>query len=265
MKLTIQKDEIYIATGGKAFDAQKPSVLFLHGSGSDHRTWALQTRWFAYHGYNALAPDFPGHSLSSGTALTQIEQSVDFIKTLLDTLSITQTHIVGHSQGVLSALAFAHQHNTSILSLSAIASATQIKVNPDLIETALHTPADAAQMMVKWGFGTHAHKGLSSIPGMQPMQICQNIMVANPLAIDLQACAEYQDGLTHSASLTCPSLCLLAEQDRMTPIRQGYALATAINAEITLIKNYGHMLPLEAPKQTLQAIQSFIRKVPVKA
>ena len=62
MKLHVNGISTYAATGGKEFDSTLPTVLFIHGSGMDHRAWALQTRWFAFHGYSVLAPDFPGHS-----------------------------------------------------------------------------------------------------------------------------------------------------------------------------------------------------------
>ena len=73
MKLSVRGVEIHAATGGKPFDPSLPTVLFLHGSGLDHRGWSLQTRWFAFHGFSVLAPDFPGHSLSKGDALLTIE------------------------------------------------------------------------------------------------------------------------------------------------------------------------------------------------
>ena len=47
--MLVQVDElnVFVATGGKDFDPDLPTILFLHGSGGDHRTWAMQTRWFA--------------------------------------------------------------------------------------------------------------------------------------------------------------------------------------------------------------------------
>ena len=68
MEVQVNGANVYVATGGKDFTPDLTTVLFLHGSGGDHRTWVLQTRWFAYHGYSVLAPDLPGHSLSGGEA-----------------------------------------------------------------------------------------------------------------------------------------------------------------------------------------------------
>ena len=75
--MLVQVDElkVFVATGGKDFDPDLPTILFLHGSGGDHRTWAMQTRWFAYNGFSVLAPDLPGHSLSDGNAFSTIEDS----------------------------------------------------------------------------------------------------------------------------------------------------------------------------------------------
>ena len=46
----------------------------------------------------------------------------------------------------------------------------------------------------------------------------------------------------------------------MTPHKLGIELAEALNAEVTSIKNTGHMLPMESPKASLDAIRPFIAK-----
>ena len=56
MYLDVRGRKTYAATGGKDFDPSLPTVMFVHGSGLDHRSWALQTRWFAFNGYSVLAP-----------------------------------------------------------------------------------------------------------------------------------------------------------------------------------------------------------------
>ena len=52
MNIVVDGVDIFVATGGCAFDPKKPSVVFVHRSGLDHRTWALQARWFAFHGFS---------------------------------------------------------------------------------------------------------------------------------------------------------------------------------------------------------------------
>lgn len=73
MNIVVDGSNAFVATGGCAFDPKKPTVVFIHGSGLDHRSWALQSRWFAFHGFSVFAPDLPGHSLSEGEPIKSIE------------------------------------------------------------------------------------------------------------------------------------------------------------------------------------------------
>lgn len=261
MELKLNNTNVYASTGGKEFDPSLPTVIFLHGSGGDHRTWALQTRWFAYHGYSVLAPDLPGHGLSGGDAFKTIEDSGPWLSAFLKTVDVKSAHIIGHSQGFLTALEFVKDNADMCLSITAVGTAAAIPVNQALIDTAKTSSAKAAHMMVNWGFGPDAHMGISAVPGMQPIAISRAIMSASPLATDLQACADYKGGADVAKAVTVPAHCILATADKMTPLRGGKQLAEDMRAKVTLIENYGHMLPLEAPKHTLTALRGFIESV----
>jgi pimeloyl-ACP methyl ester carboxylesterase len=260
MRITLNGEDIYAATGGKEFNPDLPVVLFIHGSGLDHRSWALQTRWFAYNGFSVLAPDLPGHSLSAGSPLTSIQEMGAWLSDFLSQCGVKQCHVVGHSQGFLCALELAHQSPDKVASLTGIGTASAIPVNPALIDAAKKSAADAAELMLQWGFGQQAQMGISAVPGMQPIAIGRQIMSQNPLAEDLQACADYSSGDDIAGELKIPSLVILADQDRMTPLKAGKALAQALQAETCILNGYGHMLPIEAPKQSLQAMSDFITK-----
>lgn len=261
MKLMVNGSETHVATGGKEFDSSLPTVLFLHGSGMDHRAWALQTRWFAYNGYGVLAPAFPGHSLSKGQAPTSIEDSGAWLIDFLAVAGVNSAHVVGHSQGFLSGLELAVQKPAALKSLTGIGTAAAIPVNPMLIETAHKSAAKAADMMLQWGFGPKTHLGASSIPGMQPIAVGRKIMSDNPLAVDLQCCADYQGGESALMQVKVPTAMILAGQDKMTPLKAGKAVAQTLNAQLTVLLDYGHMLPIEAPKQVLAALREFIASV----
>ncbi len=258
MQITLNQAPVYIATGGKEFDKNLPTVLFIHGSGGDHRTWALQTRWFAYHGYSVLAPDLPGHSLSGGQAFKTIEESGPWLAEFLEKCGVRSAHIIGHSQGFLSGLELYKAAPDKCASMCAVATAAAIPVNQALIDTAKESADKAARMMCNWGFGPRAHKGESSVPGMQPIGISKAIMASNPLAVDLQACADYKGGDVVAATLDIPRHCILATADKMTPLKFGKKLAQTLSVTPDIIEDYGHMLPLEAPKKTLQALRNFI-------
>lgn len=258
MELQVRDNNTYAATGGKVFDKRLSTVLFIHGSGLDHRSWALQTRWFAYNGYSVLAPDLPGHSLSDGTPLKSIEEMGLWLADFLTAAGVQAAHVVGHSQGFLCSLELARQVPEKVRTLTGVGTAGAIPVNSALIEAALESAGKAAEMLLQWGFGSKSHYGMSAIPGMQPIAIGRQIMSNNPLAVDLQACAAYHTGEEVASKLEIPSNLVLAGEDRLTPVKGGKRLAEKLKAGYTVIEGYGHMLPIEAPKQCLHQLRELV-------
>jgi len=258
MYFDVRAQKTYAATGGKEFDPGLPCVMFVHGSGLDHRSWALQTRWFAYNGYAVLAPDLPGHSLSSGKPLESIEEMGAWLADFIRAAGVTQLHAVGHSQGFLDVLELARQSPELLKSITGIGTAGAIPVNPALIEAAKNSAGDAAEMLLMWGFGPAAQYGISAVPGMQPIAIGRQIMARNPLYQDLVACADYSNGSEAAKSIELPAQMILARKDRLTPVKAGMAFAKELNASVSVIERYGHMLPIEAPRQTLQKLREMI-------
>lgn len=261
MYLTVDNQEVFAATGGVEFDKTKPTIVFLHGAGMDHRAWALQTRYFAFHGYSVLAPDLPGHSLSSGEPLDSVEAMGNWLTKVVDAAGAEYVHLVGHSQGFLIALEAAAGLGNRLQSITAVATAASIPVNPALIETAQKSPDTAAGMMLQWGFGQRTLMGMSPVPGQQPIAVGRQIMSRNPLAKDLIACSEYSLGMQRSKEIRCPAHVILASEDKMTPVKSGMALAADLGVNATVVENAGHMLPVEAPVQCLEAIGTFIQSL----
>ena len=258
MYLEVRGEKTYAATGGRDFDSSLPTVMFVHGSGLDHRSWALQTRWFAYNGYSVLAPDLPGHSLSAGEALTSIEDMGAWLADFIDASGADKVHAVGHSQGFLDVLELALKAPQKLKSITGIGTAGAIPVNPALIEAAKKSAGAAAEILLMWGFGPDAQYGISAVPGMQPIAIGRQIMARNPLHADLVACAEYNNGSDAAKAIEVPAQMILARKDRLTPMKAGLAFAEELGARVTVIERYGHMLPIEAPRQTLQKLRELI-------
>ena len=100
MKLTVDGNEVYAATGGKPLDSKLPLIVFLHGAGFDHSMWALFSRWFSHHGYSVLAPDLPGHGRSKGALLPSIGDMADW--------TIRLVEAAGHRRRVSSAIRWEH-------------------------------------------------------------------------------------------------------------------------------------------------------------
>ena len=95
MKQKINGKDAYFTTSGREINKDQPTIVFVHGSGLTHVSWVLQTRYFAFHGYNTIAVDLPGHGDSEGPPLESIEEMADWISDLLDTLNIKKNIVCG--------------------------------------------------------------------------------------------------------------------------------------------------------------------------
>src|SRR4051812_39038205 len=166
MQLSVNGLEIYVATGGKDFDASQPAIVLLHGAGFDHTTWALHSRWFAHHGFGVLAPDLPGHGRSGGAPLATIAGMADWTAAVLDAAGAGKAWLVGHSMGSLIALETAARHPTRVSALSLIGTAAAMSVGPDLLKAAEANDHSAVDMVSIWGLGASAELGGSLAPGL---------------------------------------------------------------------------------------------------
>jgi pimeloyl-ACP methyl ester carboxylesterase len=80
------------------------------------------------------------------------------------------------------------------------------------------------------------------------------------LHADLLACNAYADADSDAACVKCPAFIVLGERDMMTPAKSGLALASRIaGAKTTVIPGAGHMLTVERPDETLEALKGFSR------
>src|SRR4051812_27538864 len=134
MELDVRGARTFCYTGGKPFDAAKPTVVFVHGVLNDHSVWILQTRYFAHHGWNVLAPDLPGHCRSAGEPPRTVEEAADFVLALLDALKVEKAALVGHSFGSLAVLEAAARAPERVTHLALVGTAFPMKVSPVLLE-----------------------------------------------------------------------------------------------------------------------------------
>ena len=134
MQINVQGADIYAYSGGKPFDAAKPTAIFIHGVLCDHSVWALQSRYMANHGWNVLAIDLPGHCKSGGAAPKTVEDAAAFIGQLMDAAGVKKAALIGHSWGSLIAMEAAARIKERISHLVLVGTAFPMKVPPALIE-----------------------------------------------------------------------------------------------------------------------------------
>ena len=249
-------------TAAHELDPKKSSVVFVHGAGLDHSSFALQSRYFGYHGRNVIALDLPGHGRSEGPPLPSIEAVADWLSAVLRKLKIEKASIVGHSMGSLAALEFAARHPAQCERIALIAIGYPMKVTEVFLEAARNDDYAAFDMSTIWGHAAQVPLGRDPNPGMwmygDTLARLERL-APGVLYNDLKACNDYSTGAESAAKVKCPALFILGRRDVMTPPRAAKLLQEKIAGARTVeIAPSGHTLMAEAPDATLDALIGFI-------
>ncbi len=270
MILTVNNAPTYCYTGGKAFDAARPTVVFIHGVLHDHSVWILQSRYLANHGWNVLAVDLPGHCRSGGEAPSSVEEAADFIGALLDAAGVQQAVLVGHSWGSLIALEAASRLKQRISHLVLVGTAFPMKVSPALIDASLNDPLKAIAMINVFSRSTLAAPPSALGPGTwvygANTALNRRVLASNP-AVNVfhrgfKACDSYANGETAITQISCPVLFVLGALDQMTPAKAAQGLIARARESGKTVRiatlPVGHHQMTETPEETLFAIRDFI-------
>ena len=263
MWLDVNGNKAYAYSGGKAFDAKLPTVMFVHGAQNDHSVWILQSRYLAHHGYGVLAVDLPGHGRSAGSPLANVEDLADWAVAVLDAAGVAQARIVGHSMGSLIALECAARHPGRAAKIALLGIAFPMKVADDLLSATRDNEPMAQDMVNIWQHAAYAHYPSNPGPGFWVMgEVLRLMQRQKPgvMHVDFSAANNYRGGTQAAAKVSCPALFLLARRDLMTSVRSAQELATAIPGSKTVfIEGSGHNLMGEKPDETLDALVEFLK------
>ena len=272
MYLNVNGHTTYCYTGGKPFDAAKPTVVFIHGVLHDHSVWILQTRYLAHHGWNVLAIDLPGHCKSEGEAPASVEGAADFVAALLDAMKLERAALVGHSWGSLIALEAASRLKERVSHLVLVGTAFPMKVSQALLDASLNEPMKALAMINVFSRSTLAAPPSALGPGTwvygANMALGRRVLASNTKVNvfhrGFKACDSYANGDTAISQITCPVLFVLGEQDQMTTAKAAQplvnkAIESGKKVEVTRLP-VGHHQMSETPEATLFAMRDFLKK-----
>lgn len=262
MNFAVDGRQVFAYTAAHALDPAKSTVVFLHGAGLDHSWFALQSRYFGYHGKNVLALDLPGHGRSAGPPLASVEALAEWVMRVLDAAGVGRASLVGHSLGSLIALECAARHPQRVERIALLGTAFPMKVSDGFLEAARNNEHAAYDMDTIWGHAPQVPLGGNPYPGMwmygdtlaRLERLAPGVLYAG-----LKACNDYTAGLESAAKVKCPALFLLGQRDLMTPPRAAAALVQAIpGARTVSIASSGHSLMAEAPDAVLDALIEFL-------
>lgn len=268
MELTVQGRRAYAYTGGKAFDATLPCVVFVHGALHDHSVWNLLARWCAHHGHAVLALDQPAHGRSEGPPLADVEALADWTLALLAAAGVARAVLVGHSLGTLIAIEAAARAPQRVSRLVLIATAFPMKVSDALFAAAREDTFRAIDMVNVFSHSTHAAKPSFPGPGAWlhganralMRRTVAGVTDRNLFEHDFRVCDQYAGGMEAAAKVACPVDCILGERDQMTLPKSSAAIVAALRATVFRLPA-GHSLMSEAPDGVLNVLRQVLAEM----
>jgi pimeloyl-ACP methyl ester carboxylesterase len=262
MRLTVDGHDVYAYTGSRPLARALPTVVFVHGAANDHSVWALQSRYFAHHGYNVLALDLPGHGRSAGAPLASVDAIADWLPRVLDAAGAERAALVGHSLGSLAALACAGHSPGRVTKLALAGPAVPMPVSDVLLAAAQADDHVAFELINGWSHSAGKQLGGNRVPGMWMTGTAMRLMERTRpgvLHVDLLACHAWTGGLAAAAAVRCPTLVIMGARDLMAPVKGAQELlGTLSDKRVVTLPDTGHAMMAEQPDAMLDALRAFL-------
>lgn len=262
MKLTVNGKSAYAYTGTRDFNAALPTAVFIHGAANDHSVWSLQSRYFAFHGWNVLTLDLPGHGQSEGAPCTTIGDYATWVAAFLDAVGVRAAVVVGHSMGSLTALELSARRPELVGKLALVGTAVPMAVGDVLLDAARDDEDKARRMIVEWSFAPASQLGNNhAVPGMwlpgNSLALMRR-MAKGVLHTDLAACKAYAGGLDAAKTVSVPALVVIGTRDMMTSPKGAQGVIAALpDVRVETLAEAGHSMLSEAPGQVLDVLWKF--------
>ncbi len=243
-----------------------PAIVLLHGLGADHTVWNAVAPRLAEQ-FRVIVPDLRGHGASPAPAEARytFDDLAGDVWDLLDRKQLPTAHLVGLSAGALLALRMGLESPRRVLSVVLIGGA---------VYTDNHTRSVAerwAQTYSKEGADALALRLLKDL--YYPDWIEAHMDVADRLREalpqhDYRAAtlwgteAAQFDERGRVATLQPPALIVQAMDDQVVDASHGRILRQSIpGSRIRILAETGHLVPVERPDETVEAVASFVREV----
>jgi len=244
-------------------------LVLIHPFPANRRAWDPQRTELSAH-CRVITPDLRGFGESSVSGPYSMDQYADDIAALLTTLGITgstRAIIGGLSMGGYVALALWRRHRERIRAL--ILADTRATADTDDTRTKRQQLAEVARTH---GSAAVADRQLTGLLGATTrehrpdlVQHVRDLLVTAPadgIIGALHAMATRPDATPLLDSIDVPTLCIVGDEDVITPVKEMRTLHAALpHSTLHIIERAGHLSNVERADAFNSAIVDFIRTI----
>lgn len=259
MKETVNGISVFIEGSSK----RKP-IIFVHGFPFDHTMWKAQIEMLKEK-YFCVAYDIRGLGESpAGDGQYTMESFVDDLALIIDELKLDKPILCGLSMGGYIALRALEKFEEKLSAVILCDTRSEADNNEGKLKRAA-----AIKRINTEGLAAFARDFITNCYGdyykQHHKEEFENRITKssafNPIGVkgSLLAMLGRNDTTEYLNKIKIPALVICGENDALTPPSVMKPLAEKINrTEFVVIKNSGHMSPIENPQEVKDAIEKFL-------
>src|SRR5947209_5195775 len=241
-------------------------LLFLHAFPLNRSMWSGELMALLQDGrFRLVALDWRGFGESDTTVgISTMEQFADDVAGLMDELGMQDAILCGLSMGGYATFAFLRKYPQRVYGLILAdtrpgADTPEAQANRENVAQIAETQGTGAiadlQVPRLLSEYTRQHHPEVEIRVRQMIEAA----TVQGIAAASRGMARRADSTDLLASIACPTLVIVGEQDALTPpsVAQEYA-AKIPGAQLVVISNAGHLSNLEQPEAFLQVVRGFL-------
>jgi pimeloyl-ACP methyl ester carboxylesterase len=222
------------------------TLFFIHGAGETPAVWRLQTLHFK----DSVAVELPGHPTGSG--LTSIATYAQSVRDQIGHHEWREIILVGHSMGGAIAIELALS-NQVLRGLVLVGTGGRLRVHPELLSELRENYERAAKHIASWSVSPRADPVILDRFTDSLLKLSPQVTLA-----DYLACDKF-DRMNDLEKVTCPTLVVCGEDDKMTPEKYSTYLHEKIRgSKLEVISGAGHSVMLEKHREFNRAIERFV-------
>ncbi len=244
---------ISFTTGNWPLRSERPTLLFIHGSGESSILWDAQVGALADQ-FNTVAIDLPGHGASDGPGMDSVENYTRAVVAFMERGAIPSPVPCGLSIGGAIVqqmlLDYPNRMEAGIL----VSTGARLKVMPQIFEA---IEKDYGQFLAMSRMLAASEKSAADLldPLMRDTARCSPRVTVG----DFRACDHF-DVMSRLAEITLPVLIISADDDKLTPPKYSDFLEKNISGAVRCrIEGAGHVVPVEKPEEVNAAITGFLK------
>ncbi len=259
---TLERPERTISVRGisthlfEAGPSSAPPVLYLHGT-------FLGNLWLDFHlaltqQFHVFAPDTPGFGLTARPDwMRDMSDYILYFRDLLDTLGLEKATLVGHSLGGWMAAELAVWYPERVEKL-VLSNAAGIRVKGSPIADLFAMNAQEVMMACFDDF--------SAAAPLIPAELNVDYFIGQYRQLTTLASLAWNPSYDPKlerrlARITCPTLIVWGENDRLIPPAYAEAFHRAIaGSQVAMLSGTGHMPMFEKPQEWSKVIADFLRQ-----